>query len=284
MSTQQENFKKIADKIREKTNTTAPIKPSDFATLIDDVYIMGKESADSSDSDFWDEYQQKGARTEYPYAFYGNGWNSKTFTPKYDFVISSISDMHSNMFSQCGGINLEKVLSDKGLTFDTSRVKDFGTMFTYSGITHLPEIDARNAANFNDTFLGSSIKSIRKLILSPNGNQNFGNSFFLPALEHIEIEGAIGNDIDFYACNYLEKESILSILSSLSSSVSSGKTCTLSKSAVDNAFEGFGYVLIDEAPYITENTEIVSGSNSYEWFMLMTNYTNTHSNWNIILA
>ena len=41
MSYQQEQFKAIADKIREKTGTTDPIKPIDFANKIDEVYEAG---------------------------------------------------------------------------------------------------------------------------------------------------------------------------------------------------------------------------------------------------
>ena len=41
MSYQQNKFKEIADKIRERTGTTDPIIPKDFASKIDDVYEAG---------------------------------------------------------------------------------------------------------------------------------------------------------------------------------------------------------------------------------------------------
>jgi hypothetical protein len=41
MSYQQENFTAIADKIRERTNTTDLIIPKDFPSKIDDVYRAG---------------------------------------------------------------------------------------------------------------------------------------------------------------------------------------------------------------------------------------------------
>lgn len=43
MSIQQEKLKAIADKIREKTGETNPIKPNDFVNKIDDVYNAGKK-------------------------------------------------------------------------------------------------------------------------------------------------------------------------------------------------------------------------------------------------
>lgn len=42
MSYQQEKFKEIANKIREKTGTTTLIVPNDFASKIDDVYEAGR--------------------------------------------------------------------------------------------------------------------------------------------------------------------------------------------------------------------------------------------------
>ncbi len=49
MSVQQEKFKAIADKIREKTNTEDLIVPNDFADKIDDVYLAGRDSAMDKD-------------------------------------------------------------------------------------------------------------------------------------------------------------------------------------------------------------------------------------------
>ena len=48
MSYQQEEFRKIADKIREKTGTTDLIIPNEFASKIEDVYNKGfSEGANS---------------------------------------------------------------------------------------------------------------------------------------------------------------------------------------------------------------------------------------------
>ena len=280
MSIQQENFKKIADKIREKLNSTALIRPSTFAYAIEDVYKSGKNTRES---EFWDEYQQNGERTNYKNAFYGSGWNDNTFKPKYDIVISGNADSHEYMFGNSGTINLEKILSDKNLKFDTSGITTFGPMFYFSGVTHLPEIDVRNVTKFSNTFLWSQIESIKKLILNPDGNQTFGNLFYTAQLKQIEFEGTINTDIDLYSCSKLNKDSIYSLFSVLSDSITSKKTCTLSKKSVNAAFQGYGYE-IDENSNIIKTSEIVSGSNSYEWFMFTTNFSNTHSYWSIFLA
>ena len=284
MSTQQENFKKIADKIREKTNTTAPIKPSDFATLIDDVYIKGQESGNASDTGFWDTYQDNGNRSDYKYAFYGSGWNDETFHPEHDIILPSDKASHENMFSYCGSLNLEEAMASKGLVFDTSNIKEFGPMFFDSGVTHLPEIDAQKATKFTDTFLAGNLESIKKLKLSPDGKQTFNAAFWCPKLKHVEIEGIIDTDFDSFQSGVLSKNSIYSIFSALSPDITTSKMFILIKNAVDEAFRGPGVLYLEEDPWLAESDEIVNGSDSYEWMMFTMEFQQTHGNWNIFLA
>jgi hypothetical protein len=63
----------------------------------------------------------------------------------------------------------------------------------------------------------------------------FLNSFDCSRLENITFEGVIGSDIDFKLSTKLTEASIRSIIEHLSDTAS-GKTLTLSKVAVDNAF------------------------------------------------
>jgi hypothetical protein len=60
------------------------------------------------------------------------------------------------------------------------------------------------------------------------------------SLENITFEGVIGQDIDFTPCTKLRETSIRSIITHLSDTAS-GKTLTLSKTAVDNAFMYSGW-------------------------------------------
>lgn len=83
MSIQQEKFKAIADKIREKTGATELIKPNDFTEKINEVYDAGKQAEYDR---FWDDFQNKGGATGCAYLFYGTGaWNMNLYKPKYNW-------------------------------------------------------------------------------------------------------------------------------------------------------------------------------------------------------
>lgn len=61
MSYQQEHFTAIADKIRERTNTTDLIIPNDFPSKIDDVYWAGH--ADGNNAGYsmgWEDGEEYG--------------------------------------------------------------------------------------------------------------------------------------------------------------------------------------------------------------------------------
>lgn len=81
MSTQQERFKLIADKIREKIGISELIKPSDFPEKIDEVFDAGKMS-------HWDGLQQNGERTDYSYAFCNT--NYEEINPKYPITAEKV--------------------------------------------------------------------------------------------------------------------------------------------------------------------------------------------------
>lgn len=44
-------------------------------------------------SEFWDDYQDNGNRTDYQLAFRGIGWTSKNFKPKYDIICSKANSL-----------------------------------------------------------------------------------------------------------------------------------------------------------------------------------------------
>ena len=62
MSIQQEKFKAIANKIREKTGTTEAIKPNNFVDKIEDVYQAGKQSQQGVIDNLNNELEQIGKR------------------------------------------------------------------------------------------------------------------------------------------------------------------------------------------------------------------------------
>ena len=104
MSVQQQKFKEIADAIREKTGTTELIKPSEFASKIEDVYTAGQNAgggggydegfADGKQAEydrFWDVYQENGNRTAYGYCFSGAGWVDDVYNPKYPINLVAVA-------------------------------------------------------------------------------------------------------------------------------------------------------------------------------------------------
>ena len=120
-------------------------------------------------------------------------------------------------------------------------------------------------ANNSNTFAACLyLKRIRKLIVAETTqySYNFGSC---NSLEEITFEGIIGNNINFAPCKKLNKASITSIITHLSSTTS-GKTLTLSKTAVNKAFA------------TTEGG--TDGSSSDEWAALIA----TKTNWTITLS
>ena len=85
------NFlKDIADKFREKLGNTETIAHAEYDTKIDEVYNKGIESEYDR---FWDEFQDRGERTNYNFAFYNEYWNDGIFNPKYDIEVTHCERM-----------------------------------------------------------------------------------------------------------------------------------------------------------------------------------------------
>lgn len=204
MSIQQQKFKEIADKIREKLGTTDSIKPSDFAGKIDEVYTAG-QNAGGGGSDaptyeqgfedgkiaerdaFWDAYQDSGNRRNYTYAFYQSSWVDDIYHPKYPII--------------CNGA--------------------CGYMYAYSGVTDtIVPIEVYHKTS-TALFQNSSIKTIRSLKVVEGGN--FTNWFVQCGnLEDITFteDSVIGNNISLSSCKNLTHTSLLSILNALADKTS----------------------------------------------------------------
>lgn len=203
------------------------------------VYEAGKKT---QLDEFWDYYQDNGKRDNYSYAFYGSGWRGSTFNPKYNISPSAATDMF-RFFNQdgCPGrggtpVDMATVLKNNNVCLDLSNLK--GTtgryLFYFSGISKLPKLDMSGITNFQYCFKYSAIESIEKLTISETAT--FDECFADCAkLKHIIISGTIGNDISFSSSPMLDKESIQSIIAALSKTAT-GKTLTLSKTAVNNSF------------------------------------------------
>lgn len=164
-----------------------------------EAYDAGKQAEYDR---FWDNLQQNGNRTNYTYAFYQKAWTDEIYNPKYPINIE-----------QGNGVYNLSAITDTKVPIDITNCSSNGQVFQYA----------------------QKMKTIRKLIIGENSvvpSALFGGC---SALENITIEGVIVKSINFQWSTKLSRSSIESIIFHLSLSV--GKTLTLSKTAVDKAFE-----------------------------------------------
>ncbi len=229
------------------------------------VYDKGLEDGKQSEYDrFWDSFQSKGALQYMSYYISGTGWNNTTFKPKYDL---KIGDWSERVFFKTGTIDLCARLEECGVKLDLSGCANIVYLAMDTAITTLPILDVSHISSLNYfIYNNTKLLSIEKIILKSDGTQTFLNTSFgnNTALTHVIFEGCIGNDLSFSSCP-LNKESIISVVNALSATVT-GKTITLKKTAVNNAFK--------------TGTELADGSTSQEWLDLIA----TKQNWTISLA
>ena len=200
-------------------------------------YAQGFEEGKKAEYDaFWDAFQMA-KRRSWENTFHGEGWNDNTFYPKNDIVVSGNA---AGMFRFCAITDLESRLNECGVVLDTSKATSLNNTFAQSSLTTIPTVDATGCtANnaLNGMFAGAtSLKSIRCIKINSNVSATVADTFNnCPKLEDVFFEGEIGLNISFNLSTKLRETSIRSIIEHLSDTAS-GKTLTLSKTAVDNAF------------------------------------------------
>lgn len=218
--------------------------------------------------DFWDNYQEKGNKADYSYAFNGKGWNNVTFKPKYD-IISTKST--TGMFNGCGySGSLIELFENQGIVMDTSATTGFSNMFlSATKITEIPELVINNsgkAVTMSGAF--GTCLALKKVSLDIQSSVSNWSSAFAtcPELEYLNIKGTIDiNGFDVHWSPKLNKASIKNIINCLSSTTQ-GLTVTLSLAAVNKAFE--------------TSEGALDGSSSEEWLTLI----GKNSNWTVALS
>lgn len=253
----------IANAIRSKLGTTDEINAQNFPEKINEVYNKGKYDEWSA---FWESIQKPNGsiRTGYDYFFFGGAWTDANFRPKYD--IRPTSGGGVSVFSRCGVKNLEKCLSDAGVVLDLTKCTNVGEFFARSKIEVIPELafSSSTTSAWGMFTNCTGLHTVRKFTVNPK--VQIGTNFSgCTALQNIVIEGEAIDNANFQSSTKLSKESIVSIVESLSLSVS-GKTLTLSQTAVN----GMIFPVTSEQSGITYNT----------WDELIANKTN----WTISLV
>lgn len=209
--------------------------PQGYEKRIEDVYESGKQAEYDA---FWNIAQNYGdpEGVNYYYKFcYADMWNDENFNPKYDLICSETTTGAQQLFRL-----------NTNITDTKKPIKVLGT----------------NAGSM--FYNASNLVTIRKLIV--HKEVSYGTTFnWCSSLENIIFEGEIGKEIDIQHSHKLTKASITSIINALSSTTS-GLSVTLSKTAVNTAFE--------------TSTGANNGSISTEWSALVA----TKTNWTINLV
>lgn len=169
----------------------------------DAVHEAGvSEGIKSAYDAFWDEFQKNGEPKQYNNAFC-TGWTDVNYNPKYPITIPANTAL-SYLYAYNTSVTDTKVT----ITAPYTTVY----MFYWMANCH----------------------TIRKLVVTEQ--TTFSDAFYYcNKLQNIVIEGVIANNIDLQWSTVLSKASIQSIVGALSTTAS-GKTLTLSKTAVNNAF------------------------------------------------
>lgn len=239
------------------------------------VYEAGKQSANIA---LWGSIQKGGARTNYSNAFAQTNYTKDTFLPIYDIrPTGSLSSMFYQSNTDANGttvtfdmaIDMVEVEQKQGIVFDTSAVTSMYMAFAGNPFLRLNTIDATSATDLTYAFYGgygSRLKRIEHFICS-EVNTFHSTTFQSNAyLEHIGFEGRVGKSgLDLSTCPVLDKATFVKLIPVLSTTTS-GLSITLSRTAVNTAFE--------------TSTGAADGSTSDEWAALVA----TRSNWTIILA
>ena len=201
----------------------------------EDGKTVGKQ--DEYDA-FWDVVQQGGRRTAYDVAFCW--WDCEYLHPKYKVVPTSGANAARNIIYRCA--KLKKI---EAAYFDLSKVPNTTTTYDTLGYLfglcdELEEIEdvGLQAPLFLNYFCYSD-KKLKKIAVIRIAEETQVNNmlYYCPELEYVRIEGVIGQSgIDLKYSTKLSKESIESIVNHLSDTAE-GKSLTLSKAAVDKAFE-----------------------------------------------
>lgn len=226
-------------------------------------YSSGKQA---EHDDFWDIYQENGTRTGYGMAFGGYGWTKDTFKPKYNMTVGDGYMMFRYHNASNEPYDLAEHLEKLGVTLKL----DYSTqyMFAYANVSRIPELDFTVGTRAMQlTFNGcSAVVTIDKIKVNPNTTYEaaFNGA---SSLKHIVIEGTIASEGLNLQWSPLDKESLTSIISALSTTTSVKRTVTLSKNAVNKAFE--------------TRVGANDGEFSTEWANLIAPYL---GKWNISLA
>jgi hypothetical protein len=195
------------------------------------VYEAGKKS---EYDEFWDSFQQGKDAASYECAF--QFWIGACFKPKHDIKIVG---QHSgtNAFRGAKGFNLKEMTVDRGVALDVSEATRLLSTFYGTQLYEIPPLDLKSCTRIELAFSNMMYSTEKVTLNNIKADCVFDKAFKgTMGLKSLTITGTIGQDgFDVSSCTKLTRDSIESIVDALSNTAT-GKTLTLSKTAVENAF------------------------------------------------
>lgn len=219
-------------------------------------------------TNFWDNFFSGTLKNKYGRSlFAGGGWNEKTFTPIFPEGVTQItnSERMFEYFNRDLGYHTNLIdLSELCERLDFSKAKKTTYMFHNARAKNIT-VDLSSSTSLSQAFNcgnGGEFENLKIKVseLCTSYSSAFSYMYYIENL--IFLDGSvIAENISFEKSTKLTKESIISIVNALSTT-SSGKTLTLSKTAVNTAFN----IDIDNVDTYPEGSE---------WYELR----NSKNNW-----
>lgn len=224
---------------------------------IDNVHDAGRARGQG---DMWDMVLNFGKRRSMSYAF--ANWSGVGFKPTRP-IVAKKCDYMFNYFANGD----ENTVDLREVELDTSLATTFSYMCNFSKISAFGTIDTTSASSVEFIFYNAQhLHTVEKFILKADGSQTAGTGVLhnCNKLVDIEIQGKWGKSVSATSTK-LSKASFYSFVNALLETAI-GQTLTLSKTAVNKAFE------------TSEGAN--DGSTSDEWNTLIA----TKPNWTIALV
>jgi hypothetical protein len=98
--------------------------------------------------EFWDVYQESGARRSYQYTFSARGWTDDTFKPKYDIILGA-GYTATYMFWECYCTDIAATLERQGVKLDTTLCGYMHNMFQNAKTKRVPELNCSHAMDYS---------------------------------------------------------------------------------------------------------------------------------------
>ena len=207
-----------------------------YESGINDGIEQGEQSAYDK---FWDTLQVNGTLTDYRGVFAGSSWTPELFNPKYPIRPKYAQYMFCNFCRHDNSKYFELIDLSKW-NIDFSECKGFNNAFQNARIKNTGFIDFSAAtAQLDRVFDCSDWGSIEKISLKVVETNTYSIPFYYcdDTTEIIFSDDSViaNNGLSFQWSSKLNKDSIISIFNALSPTTT-GKSITLSKTAVNNAF------------------------------------------------